>query len=121
MRSIRLGPAFLILTALLVAGAAAADPQHSQGAIKERLVLDNDSVRVTFLTFPSGAATGLHLNTEPEIGIVVEGEITLITRRGKEVLKSGSVVWLDPISAHDARNAGKRPAKLWALSLKKCE
>lgn len=121
MSSVRLTPPLLILTALLVAGAAGADAQHTHGAVQERLVLDNDSVRVTFLTFPRGASTGLHLNPEPEIGIVVEGEITLITRRGNEVVKSGSVIWLDPISGHDARNDGKRPAKLWALSLKKCE
>lgn len=109
----------LVMAMVFSEGALRAQTPH--GNIQERLVLDNDSVRVAFLTFPPGSSSGLHLNTEPEIGIVVEGEITLITRKGKERLRAGSVAWLEPISAHDARNEGKRTAKLWALNLKKCE
>ena len=88
--------------------------------IDEVVVLDNDSVRVALLTFPPGSASGNHLNPEPELGIVLEGELTLITPNGREVLRSGSVRWLSSMTPHDARNDGDRPVKLWALLFKRC-
>jgi quercetin dioxygenase-like cupin family protein len=95
-----------------------ADPH---GELKEEVALDNECVRVAMLTVPPGSSSGIHLNAEPEIGIVLEGELTLVTRRGKEVLKAGRVVYLPTGTGHDARNEGGQPVKLWALNLKKCE
>jgi quercetin dioxygenase-like cupin family protein len=119
MRSWRaLGGILVAIAALLAAGARAERPEP---AIQEHVALDNDSVRIALVTFPPGSSSGLHLNTEPEIGIVVEGELTLITRAGKEVLGPGAVRWLAPITAHDARNETGRPLKIWALNLKRCE
>ena len=91
------------------------------GQLEEALALDNDSVRVALITIPAGASSGIHLNPAPEMGIVVEGELTLVTRRGKEVVKAGRVVFLPTGTGHDARNEGAQPVKLWAVNLKKCE
>ena len=92
-----------------------------QGEIEEKLALDNDSVRVAMVTIPAGASSGIHLNPDPEMGIVAEGELTLVTRRGKEVLKAGRVVFLPTGTGHEARNESAQPVKLWAVNLKKCE
>ena len=96
-------------------------PSSPHGELEESLALDNDSVRVSLVTIPAGASSGIHMNPEPEMGIVVEGELTLVTRRGKEVLKAGRVVFLPTGTGHDARNESAQPVKLWAVNLKKCE
>jgi quercetin dioxygenase-like cupin family protein len=75
---------------------------------------------VALLTFPPGSASGEHLNPEPELGIVLEGELTLITPDGREVLGPGTARWLPPNTPHDARNEGAKPVKLWALLFKRC-
>ena len=107
-----------VAVALVLSSYGTGDPH---GEIEEALALDNDSVRVALITIPAGASSGIHLNPEPEMGIVVEGELTLVTRRGKEVLTSGRVVFLPTGTGHDARNESAQPVKLWAVNLKKCQ
>jgi quercetin dioxygenase-like cupin family protein len=118
-------PRLLVVGCVVVALAApllgSARGQKPEEGVQERVALDNDSVRIALLTFPPGSSSGLHVNTEPEIGIVVEGELTLVTRAGKEVLGPGAVRWLAPMTGHDARNETGRPVKIWALNLKRCE
>jgi quercetin dioxygenase-like cupin family protein len=104
--------------AVLAPGARAQDPQ---GVIEERLALDNDSVRVSVLTFPPGSASGRHTGLDPELGIVVEGELILVTNEGREVLRPGAARLLPPLTPHDARNEGDRPVKLWVVLFKKCD
>ena len=96
-------------------------PAQPAPAVREQLALDNACVRVALLTFPPGVGSGLHLNAEPELGIVVSGELTVVTRRGKERLGPGQVAYLEPLTVHDAINEGAVEVKLWALNLKKCE
>ena len=105
--------AFLVFVSLGVVLAAGED-------IDEVVTLENDSVRVALLTFPPGSASGEHVNPEPELGIILEGELTLITPDGREVLGPGAARWLAPNTTHDARNEGTAPVKLWALLLKRC-
>ena len=87
--------------------------------IEDKVVLDNESVEVVLLTFPPGAVSEPHANTEAELGIILEGELILITPSGREVLKPGAVKWLAPYTPHEARNEGSVPVKMWALTLKK--
>jgi quercetin dioxygenase-like cupin family protein len=82
-------------------------------------VIDNDSVRVALLTFPPGSASGEHVGLDPELGIVLEGELTLLTASGREVLGPGAVRWLPALVPHDARNEGARPLKLWVVLVKR--
>ena len=109
-----------VTVALLALGASAA-AQDPQGVIQEWVTMDNDSVRVALLTFPPGAASGRHTGLDPELGIVVEGELTLVTDAGREVLRPGAARLLPALTPHDARNEGDRPVKLWVVLLKKCE
>ena len=74
---------------------------------------------VALLTFPPGAASGSHSSLDPELGIVVDGELTLITPAGREVLGPGAVRWLPGLTVHDARNEGARTLKLWVIIFKK--
>ena len=91
------------------------------GGLVEEVALDNDSERVALLTIPAGASSGIHLNAEPELGIVVEGELTLVTRAGKERLRAGRAVFLPPVTGHEARNETGRVVKVWTLNLKRCD
>jgi quercetin dioxygenase-like cupin family protein len=109
-----------VLLTILV-GAGLADAQGPQGRIEERVALENEAVRVAVLTFEPGSASGRHLGLEAEMGIVVEGELTLVTDAGSEVLRPGAARWLAALTPHDARNEGDRPVRLWVVYFKKCE
>lgn len=95
--------------------------QEARGRIEERVALDNDAVRVSLLTFEPGSASGRHVGLEAELGIVVEGELTLVTDAGPEVMRPGATRWLPALVPHDARNEGDRPVKLWVVIFKKCD
>ncbi len=99
----------------------AASAQEPRGRIEERVTLDNDAVRVALLTFEPGSASGRHAGLEAELGIVVEGELTLVTDAGPEVMRPGATRWLPALVPHDARNEGDRPVKLWVVLFKKCD
>jgi quercetin dioxygenase-like cupin family protein len=103
---------------LLLAGRLAA-AQAPVGAIQEEVLVDNDTVRVALLVFPPGSASGEHVGLDPELGIVVAGELTLLTPAGREVLGPGSVRWLPALVPHDARNEGTVPLRLWVVLVKR--
>jgi quercetin dioxygenase-like cupin family protein len=104
---------------LLLAGPATA--QAPAPPISEHVALENDAVRVSLLTFPPGAASGRHSGLEPELGMVIEGELTLVTDAGREVLPAGAARWLPALMPHDARNESDRPLRLWVVVFKRCE
>jgi quercetin dioxygenase-like cupin family protein len=108
-----------IAVLLLVTGAAC--HQAPRGVIDQRVALDNDRVQVSFLTFPPGSASGRHSGLEPELGIVIEGELTLVTDAGREVLGPGAVRWLPALAPHDARNDGTAPVRMWVVLCKRCD
>jgi quercetin dioxygenase-like cupin family protein len=111
-----------ILVACGAAGAAAPlAAQEPSGTIESRVVMENDSVQVAVLAFPPGSASGRHVGLDPELGIVLEGELTLVTDAGKEVMRPGTARFLPALVPHDARNEGDRPVKLWVVFLKRCE
>ena len=83
------------------------------------MLVDNDTVRVALLVFPPGSASGEHVGLDPELGIVLEGELTLLTAGGREVLGPGQVRWLPALVPHDARNEGSLPLKLWVVLVKR--
>ncbi len=116
MRRVRAGLG--VIAALLVAAPAAA-PQDLSKMVEVRLYLDNDVARVLLMTFPAGSASGWHSGPEHELGIVVEGELTLETAVGREVLGPGTVHWLPSQTRHDARNETDRPARLWVILFKR--
>ncbi len=109
----------LIVAILLIDSVLRA--QVPQGQIDELVALDNDSVRVSLLTFHPGSASNRHINLGPEMGIVLEGEFVVVTPNGREVLGPGTVHWLPTLTPHDARNESSRPVKLWAIQFKKCD
>ena len=102
---------------LLWARLAAA--QAAGAGIVEQVLVDNDTVRVALLLFPPGSASGEHVGLDPELGIVLEGELTLLTAGGREVLGPGQVRWLPALVPHDARNEGSVPLKLWVVLVKR--
>jgi mannose-6-phosphate isomerase-like protein (cupin superfamily) len=107
----------LIVTLVVALRLAAA--QAPGAGIEEQLLLENDTVRVALLLFPPGSASGEHVGLDPELGVVLEGELTLVTAAGREVLGPGAVRWLPALVSHDARNEGSVPLKLWVVLVKK--
>jgi len=105
----------LFVAPLLVTDRACAQPPQGE------IVLNTDSVRVTVLTFRPGGSTGRHLGLEPELGLVLQGELILDSPRGQDTLGAGSVYWLPGLTPHDVRNESGQPAKLWDVLLKRCE
>ena len=107
----------IALGAGILLGNAASWAQPPEGQV----ALENDSVRATLLTFRPGAGTGRHVGLEPELGIVLEGDLTLETPNGTEVLRAGAVYWVPSLTPHDVRNEGDRLGKLWDILLKRCD
>ena len=107
--------ALVVLAGTLVPGAVRAQAPASQ------VVLENPSIRVTILTFVPGGATGRHQGIEAEIGLVIEGELTVESPMGRQTLRPGSVYWIPGLTPHDVRNESPRPAKLWDIFLKRCD
>ena len=102
---------------LLIPGLS--DAQDLSRMVEARLYLDNATATVMLLTFPPGSASGEHTAPEPELGIVVEGELTLVTPQGRQILGPGTIHWLPGQTPHDARNEGDRPVKLWVILFKR--
>ena len=111
--------AVVAIAAALVLAGRLAGAQAPGNAIQEQVLVDNDTVRVALLVFPPGSASGEHVGLDPELGIVLEGELTLLTPAGREVLGPGSVRWLPALVQHDARNEGSQPLKLWVVLVKR--
>ena len=86
-----------------------------------QVILENQSVRVTLLTFAPGGATGRHQSIESEIGIVIEGDLTVESPTGRQQLAPGGAYWMPGLTPHDVRNPSGRPAKLWDIFLKRCD
>jgi quercetin dioxygenase-like cupin family protein len=107
-----------VLLAMVLSMAGTAIAHDVESAV---VALDNPSVLVSLVTLAAGASTGIHMNPEPELIIVAEGELVLVTRHGKEVLKAGRVTFLRAGTGHEVRNESAQPVKLWATNLKKCE
>jgi quercetin dioxygenase-like cupin family protein len=111
-------PAVGVLVALVLS-AQLAVAQVTGNGVTEQVLVDNDAVRVALLVFPPGAVSGEHVGLDPELGIVLEGELTLLTVGGREVLGPGAVRWLPALVPHDARNEGAVPLKLWVVLVKR--
>ena len=86
-----------------------------------QVVLENPSIRVTLLTFVPGGATGRHQGIEAEIGILVEGELTVESPAGRQSLRPESAYWMPGLTPHDVRNESSGPAKLFDIFLKRCD
>jgi mannose-6-phosphate isomerase-like protein (cupin superfamily) len=86
-----------------------------------QVILDNQSVRVTAATFVPGSASGRHQGIETEVGIVLDGDLTLESLSGRVVMRPGSAYWLPGLSPHDTRNEGQRPVRLYEIFLKRCD
>jgi quercetin dioxygenase-like cupin family protein len=86
-----------------------------------QVILENPSIRVTLLTFAPGGATGRHQSIESEIGILVEGALTVESPTGRQQLGPGGVYWMPGLTPHDVRNESGAPAKLWDIFLKRCD
>ena len=111
--------AVVVVVLALALAARLALAQAPAGAIEEQVLVDNDTVRVALLVFPPGSASGEHVGLDPELGIVLEGELTLLTPAGREVLGPGQVRWLPALVPHDARNEGSLPLRLWVVLVKR--
>ena len=110
------------LVAAAILAAAALSPIGADAQMPAtQVILENPSVRVALLTFVPGGATGRHQSIESEIGIVLEGELTVESPTGRQKLGPGEVYWMPGLTPHDVRNEGSRPAKLWDIFLKRCD
>jgi quercetin dioxygenase-like cupin family protein len=107
-----------LAAAVLLEGRATTAQSPSAG-VQEQVLVDNETVRVSLLVFAPGSASGEHVGLDPELGIVLEGELTLVTAAGREVLGPGAVRWLPALVPHDARNEAAVPLRLWVVVVRR--
>ena len=58
---------------------------------------------------------------EAEVGIVVEGDLSVGEPARPNGAAPGIGVWLAGLTPHDIRNEGQRPARLYEIFLKHCD
>jgi len=104
-----------ILAVALLNGAATAQAPAPQ------VILDNPSVRIAVITLLPGVGTGRYQGIEAEVGIVVEGDVTLESPLGRTALRPGNAYWLPGLTPHDLRNESQRPARIFEIFLKRCD
>lgn len=85
------------------------------------VILDNLSIRITLLTLVPGGATGRHQGIEAEIGLLIDGELTVDSPTGRQTLRPGGAYWMLGLTPHDVRNESAGPARMWDIFLKRCE
>ena len=108
----------ILIATILVGGLPLAAAAQS---VAPQTVLDNPSVRVEVTSLPPGSGTGQHQGIEAEVGIIADGDVTLDSPLSHQVLPAGKAYWLPGLIPHDLRNEGDRPAKLFAILLKRCD
>lgn len=109
----------LIVTIVIGCWVSAVETASAQ-KITEKLLLDNEWVEITEVTFPPGVAGNAHPTPAPEIGYVLEGVLTVTTMtEGKSVQKTGEVKWLPADVIHKVQNDERRPARVLVITLKK--
>ena len=86
-----------------------------------QVILENASVRVSAMTLPPGVGMGRHQGIEAEVGIVVDGELTLDSPLGRTSLRPGTAYWLPGLTPHDTRNESQRPARMFEILMKRCD
>ena len=112
----------VVLFACLLLLADGAWSGHTGGPdTEERVVLDSEAVKIGYLIYPPGASSGHPRESGARDRHRGGGELTLVTRRGKQVYKAGSAFHLETGSGHIALNESKAPVKFWALNMKKCD
>jgi len=110
----------MLVVGAILAGALSPAAVRAQMPASQ-VVLENPSIRIAVLTFTPGGATGRHQGIEAEIGLVIEGELTVESPTGRQSLRPGSVYWMPGLTPHDVRNESARPAKMWDIFLKRCD
>ena len=110
-----------VIAVLAIAAGALVPTQSSAQLPTSQVSLENQSIRVTLLTFAPGGATGRHQSIESEIGIVIEGDLTVESPTGRQQLAPGGTYWMPGLTPHDVRNQSGRPAKMWDIFLKRCD
>lgn len=94
-------------------------PVGAQG-VTEKVLLDNDAVRVSELTFPPGFKGPAHPAAADEMAYVLEGEFTVVAiPGGKRLLRPGEVDWTEKGTIHSSRNETKAPVRILAVIFKK--
>lgn len=86
--------------------------------ITEKVLLENETVEVSELTFPPGFKGHAHSAPVNEMAYVLEGEFTVIVPEGKRLLKAGEVDWAAKGTIHTARNDSTKPARILVITFK---
>ena len=87
--------------------------------VNEKVILDNETVKVSELTFPPGFKGHAHPAPANEKAYVLEGEFTVVSiPEGKRVLKAGGVDWAAKGTVHSSRNDSTKPAKILVIFFK---
>ena len=112
------------VVASLSAGAPAA-PQAPRAVMKSsnKVVFENDRVRVKDVTFAPGVAdTGMHTHELPHVGVILTaGELAFAeVKKTRETVKfaAGSVGYREANVTHQVTNPGKTPMRVIEVELK---
>ena len=84
-------------------------------------VLNTSGAYIELGTLVPGEGSGQHSTIPGEVGIVAEGEVVLSSPAGRESLQAGKAYWLPGLTPHDIRNESNQPAKIYVITMKRCD
>jgi quercetin dioxygenase-like cupin family protein len=122
MKTIKIIPLSLLLGLfmILTASVYAQDPAKSAPNVSQKIILDNEKVRVIEVEFAPGATTDWHSHPNHVVYVLADGKME-ITDKGKTPVvmdfKAGSALYL-PAVTHIAKNIGTTTVKLVVTELK---
>ena len=106
----------------LDATTAAAQAPSKVPGYSNRVVLENDRVRVKEVIFPAGAArTGQHTHELPHVGVILTPGALTFTEDGKTetvTFKGGDVGYRAADVTHDVGNPGTSPMRVIEVEIK---
>lgn len=103
--------AIMLIVMLSVQTATAQDKQTPWPGVTKKVLLDNDNVNVSEVTFAPGAVADWHAH--PQYTVYAMTDLKMQTEiKGKETtiadIKAGQAVW-SPAVTHKTSNVGKAP------------
>jgi quercetin dioxygenase-like cupin family protein len=119
-RLIAAGSAAAMLSLLLGAVAALAQDPLKVDPDKNKVVLDNDRVRVYEVTNPLGGTLKMHTHPAHVVYFLDAGSAKFTNADGKVTetkVKAGEAMWSEPVT-HSVLNTGTKPLRAVVVELK---
>ncbi len=108
---------FVFFTKIILAQ----DPMEAASNVYQKVLLENEKIRVIEIVFEVGETAPQHSHPEHFVYALTSGKLKITNSEGKTIeaeINAGDVLWI-PAETHTATNIGNTECKLIVTELKK--